>query len=371
MTRGQRKALVAVLSSAAAVAVGLPLFLSTPGEPHLPPGPAPAAHAVIDEEFVRSFWGERKGFRYDPVAYLMKEPDQSRTMNWREHPRGEFTLTVNEHGFHEDEPTPAEFDGTRILLAGDSHTAVIENEHSFPNLAESALRARFPGQRLEVVNAGVADTGPFCYLGMLRRCLELGPEVFVATIFVGNDFMDDLRLAYQLGRRQPPEVPESYREKARDAEERWTGPFYQGLNQAYRFKSFPGEAEVARELVLESVLGMQEVCRENGLDLFLVLVPTKMDIDRDDRETWLAACEALGLEERDVAVNLQLGQRVLAAAREHGIAGLDPSAEMRRASVPMYWKQDYHLGYDGHALLGSLMAAGLGEILERRLSGLR
>lgn len=322
----------------------------------------------MDEALARQFWREQKGFLFDPVAYLVKAPNLRATWDWPEYPSGEFVVVTNERGFREDQPTPQEFPGPRILVSGDSHTdGTVENRSSFANLAEERLREELH-QEVDVINAGVGSTSPSCYLGMLKKCLELRPDVFVAVLHAGNDFQDEIGLAHLLGRRQAPSNPPEYLARAKAVAEGFLG-FYQCLNQAYRFRTFPGEAEAATALVIEQVLAIEELCRQQNITFLLVLLPTKLDVEDDDRETWLKAYRELGLDERDAPLGLELGRRVLAAAREHGIECLDPTDAMRAASAPLYWRKDYHLGLEGHALLGTLLAERLEAILARRAAG--
>jgi hypothetical protein len=218
---------------------------------------------------------------------------------------------------------------------------------------------------VEVLNAGVGYTSPTCYLGMLKKRLDLQPDVFVTVVFAGNDFLDETNLGYQAGLWPSPETPPDYYERAKAVQQHASGPFWQGLNQAYRWKHLPGEEERPLALAHENFAEIERLCAEHGIALLCVLLPTKMDVDEDDRETWLSAAAELGLDERDVGLDLAIGRRLLDTLRSEGVACLDPTDEMLRSREMLYWKADYHLAVVGHALLGRLLARELVHLVLR------
>ncbi len=301
-------------------------------------------------------------FRYDPVAHLLFRPGIEQVVLWPEHPAGRFVVRTNELGLREDEPTAREKRGARILVAGDSHTAgLVSNPETFANRLEARLRAR-PGRAdVEVLNAGVSFTGPHCYLGILEKFLDLQPDVFVAVLFTGNDFHDDLRVRYLLDGWSPPLGDEAYVERLLAAQKSWSGPVSQGFNQAYRWKHFPWEPEPALEAVIDSFLAMHARCAEERITFLAVVLPTKMDVEpEDDAEVQESVRAGLGLAPEDLAVDRGLAERFVAAMRAAGVRCLDPLEEMRAAAHPLYWRMDYHLSLQGHELLA--------ELLERELA---
>lgn len=296
-------------------------------------------------------------YAYDPVALLVCRAGREQDWPWPEAPRGAFTLRTNELGLHEDGPTLAAEHGTRILVCGDSHTAgVVDNSDSFANRLEARLRA-LPGHAtLEVLNAGVAYTGPYCYRGMLEKRLDLQPRVCVAVLFTGNDFWDDLKIRYALDGWTPPRCNEEYLARLVAASARWRGPVSQGFNQAYRFEHFPWERERALAAVIESFLAMRDRCAQLGIQFLAVVLPTKMDVEpEDDAGVQTAVRTELGLTPEAAAVNRELGRSFAESMARAGVRCLDPLEALRRAPHPLYWRQDYHLGRAGHELLSELL----------------
>jgi hypothetical protein len=189
--------------------------------------------------------------------------------------------------------------------------------------------------------------------------------VFVAVLFAGNDFWDDLAVRYWLDGWSAPHGDDGYVARLAAAAERWPGPVSQGLNQAYRWKHFAGEAERALEAVLGSYLAMRDLCAARGIAFLAVALPAKIDVDEDDRETIEAARTALGLGPEDVAVNRELGRRFVEAVRAAGIRCLDPFEVMTESKAKLYWQRDHHLSQAGHALVADLLARELEELLPR------
>lgn len=318
----------------------------------------------IDERAAKSLFDlPRIGhdYVYDPVALLVMKPDLLMEWPWPEGPGGKITMRTNSLGLREDEPTALEKPGLRILVAGDSHTAgVIDNALTFANRLEARLRALPGRETLEVLNAGVGYTGPYCYRAMLEKHLGLRPDVFVAVLYTGNDFWDDLRIRLALEGRTPPWPDEAYRARLTRAFEHELASSSQGYNQAFRFKNFPAELEYALAAVTESFLGMRDRCAELGIAFLAVVLPTKMDVEPEDDGAALEFVRReLALDPEEAAVNRTLGRRFAEAMSAAGVRCLDPFESMRAAPHPLYWHEDYHLGDAGHALLAKLLFAEL------------
>jgi hypothetical protein len=101
-----------------------------------------------------------------------------------------ITAEANRCGHRDDEVAVKKLPGTyRILLLGDSYAMGydVRQEEAFPQVLESALRARL-GDRIEVVNAAVSGWQPFQYA---QYCEHYGapfePDLVIVTLFVGND----------------------------------------------------------------------------------------------------------------------------------------------------------------------------------------
>ena len=147
---------------------------------------------IHDEAFLHAYKELRPEDHkeYDPIAVLIPRPNDQWSFEWPEAlPGKSIRRRTNSRGFGRDSETSIAKSGFRVLVSGDSHTeGVVSNEDSFPNLLERALNENTT-QGAEVLNAGVGYAGPHCYLGALRKNLDLQPDVFIATVFAGNDFL--------------------------------------------------------------------------------------------------------------------------------------------------------------------------------------
>ena len=345
-----------------------------PAAPEVAAPPEPASvegeRKVYDLTLARHLFAaqlDNEPLAFDPQALLVRKPDQRSLWYWEEHPRGKFRVWTNDLGFNEAEPTRRTTPDVRILVAGDSHTqGVVDMDESFANVLEALLRKAEAGRSVDVLNAGVAYTGPRCYLGMLRRCLELGlrPDVFVAALFLGNDLHDELRLERALREVREPGFPEGYLEPLLLVSEAARGPVSQGFNQLYRYRHFPGEADEALALVIDAYERMKELCDAQGILLVALVVPTKMDVDLgDDREVVSWCQKELGLSDEAMNLHLAASRRFVTAMQERGILCVDPTEAMKSADTPSYWRRDYHLNVAGHRLV----AERLNEALAGRL----
>ncbi|HEX6885938.1 MAG TPA: hypothetical protein VF530_21370 [Planctomycetota bacterium] len=369
MDRGT-KTKVALAATSALVALGL--AVAARGIPALPwprgsAAPPATGHVPpLDEARARRFFAieSRPHIQYDPVASIVYTPGTTERWSWEEHPDGVFVREVNERSLNMARPTALAKRGLRVLVAGDSHTAGVVNcEESFCHVTERRLKRALGRRDVEVLNAAVPYTGPTCYLGVLHKHLELDPDVFVAVVFVGNDFLDESTLAQAAGRAHAPQVPPEYHDIVHAVWAEGDAVLAQGLNQAYRYHWFPEEAELALQTSLAAFREMKRACAAHGIALLAVLLPTKMDVDEDDRETWESAPSALGLAPEEAHANLALGRRLFAALQAEGIACLDPTEEMVRSTEVLYWKRDYHLAVRGHALVGRLLGERLAVTL--------
>ena len=330
------------------------------------PAPPVSGEHPLDEATVRALFGldHRTEYRYDPVAHILPVANRRRRFPWDEHPLGRVLCRSNNLGFAEDRPTEVEKHGLRVLVSGDSHTqGVVDNAESFCHVAERELQQRLARADVEVLNAGVGLTGPTCYLGVLQRYLELRPDAFVAVLYAGNDFVEEIALALATGRLPSPVVPAGYYETGERVHAEFEGPFSQGLNQAFRWHTFPDEVEFSLQAACAAYREMKSVCDAHGIRMLAVILPTKMDVEEDDHERWQAASAALQLEPGDVIRELEVARRFAECVRAAGLPCLDPTEDLRRADEVLYWRRDYHLGVRGHALLGSLLARELEPLL--------
>ena len=152
-------------------------------------------------------------YKADEIAGHIHQPNAKREFPWEEHSTGIMLITTNNLGFREDADTPKTkpANTTRILVTGDSHTdGVVHNAESFSNQLEHLLASEYPNRQFEVVNGGVGYYAPQNYAGFIERFAYLKPDVFILTIYTGNDFIDAVEVAHQRGKIAAPTRPDDY-----------------------------------------------------------------------------------------------------------------------------------------------------------------
>jgi hypothetical protein len=114
-------------------------------------------------------------------------------------------ITTNSHGFLSKEiPYKKPSDVKRILYLGDSFLTTTPHKYHFIPQIENYLNERMSPNIIESINLGIACTGTSVY----KKAFEVegglyNPDAVVVSIFVGNDFSDDMDNAGLLNKRRP------------------------------------------------------------------------------------------------------------------------------------------------------------------------
>jgi lysophospholipase L1-like esterase len=333
--------------------------------------PASMEGTVLDEAAAKVlFRGVRDGKRqmYDPVAWAVLKPDTTGSWKFEEHEGGVITSVTNNLGFRKDVDTQVEKHGPRILIAGDSHTdGMVDNDETFAQLLEERLNAREGQVPCEVLNGGVGATGPQNYLGTLKRNLYLKPDVFVAVLFTGNDFLNALAVSDFFSKRKDgkPSAIEDYQRLMMEAYKTYGAIVIDRFNQPLKFTRFPEVVDIALQASVDAFLEMDRICRAEGIRFVAVVLPTKPDADGPEvRATLLELLAAVGLSEEQFGVNARLGQRLAEALRAQGVQVVDCTERLRATNAtPHYWEKDWHLNVAGHVVVAELLAETVEPLL--------
>jgi len=346
----------------------------------LPPGaadtrmldPASLPGTVLDEETAKTlFHGLRSGDRemYDPVSYVVLKPNNTSEWKWPEHPTGKILVVSNNLGFRRDTDTQVEKHGPRILVAGDSHTdGLVWNKESFCTVLEERLNARPGAARCEVLNAGVGGSGPQNYVGTLKRNLYLKPDIFIAVLFTGNDFLNALAVDDFFTKRKDGEPTQikDYQRTMVAANKRWGPVVVDRFNQALKFVRFPEDADIALRAAVDSYLEMARICRDEHIEFVAAVLPCKPDVDTDEQDTFHELIASMNMTEEQFRINARLGERLAEALRAQGVRVLELAPGLRAdAGVPHYWVKDWHLAIAGHAVVAGLLQEVVEPLLPR------
>ncbi len=333
--------------------------------------PAALSGAVMDEEVARLLFPALRGAHgrkaYDPVAWVRLAPDHDGSVAIPEASGGRVAMRTNNLGLREDAPTRIAKQGLRVLVVGDSHTeGSVENAQSFANVLEAlenAARARHGEPPVEVLNAGVGGTGPHAFLGMVRKSTMLEPDVVVATLYSGNDLVNALTVSDFFTKRASRPRDAAYRERLEAAKELQV-QVAQGFNQAYYFRFAPEDVDVAVDETVRVLGSMAELCASRDVRFVVLLLPSKPDVEDDDRETVDRILDMLDMTREEFATNLALTRRVGARLAAAGVTVVDPTDALRAAAAapgatPLYWRTDHHLDPAGHAIVARVLREAL------------
>ncbi len=288
-------------------------------------------------------------YQADAVAVHVHRPYAKREYNWPESKSGKIIFQTNNLGFREDTDTAARKTKgvTRVLVTGDSQVdGVVNNSESFPSVLENRLNSESQTKKFEFLNGGVGYYGPDHYPLFLNKYLYLKPDIYIVCIYTGNDFIDSARILE--ARDGVNERPAEYIRSLQACQVN-EGAVSQVVNQVYYFKTFPQMKEKTLNHVQELMVKIRNVCKQQGIDLLLVLLPTKADVEwQRDAEALEKVKHCLKLSEADLRINRDLTEAFIKGLQNKNINVLDLYSSMKNKNDEFYWKKDYHLNGRGH-----------------------
>lgn len=324
---------------------------------------------ALPERLARSLFPMRSSTQtYDEYCYYRYKSGLSFPNDWPEHPKGRWYARTNSLGLREDADTPRGALDLRVLVTGDSHTdGVCDNSETFANRLEAALVERHPGRTIDVANAGKGGYSFYNYLGVLERflALELVPDVFVVTVYGGNDFEETLTAwHFFAGTLRETGSAESWArvEAGRKVNEPCMS---QGMLAVEFFRSQPEELQHALDAALSLSGQIASRARGAGVVPLFVYLPSCYELDPDrSMQEFGDVARAMSLERADFARVADLGDRYLTGLRALGVDVVDLRPAFRERRSELYWKKDHHINLAGHqevadALLEPVSKLGL------------
>jgi hypothetical protein len=311
--------------------------------------------------------------QYDPLCGKLWLPNERFTNRFPEYPGGEIEYVTNSRSLREDEEVRAEKPVLRVLVAGDSHTdGVCSNAESFANLTEKALvrRAqieassrgeRFEPRWIDVLNAGKGTHSFFNYLGTLERNLDLDPDVFVVTVYGGNDF-EELSWAWHgYGFDGPsPEGAARYRPQLVKAKRVHAQSLPQALMSLKFFAAYPREREIALRAATTVMERIQALCRERGIHLIVLYLPSRPEVEPENPDLSLPALlSAFELTPAALDTTRAMANQFLARIAELGIEAVDLRPAFLESKESPYWSWDWHINLVGHRLVAGALSQAL------------
>lgn len=321
----------------------------------------------IDRQTAEKLFSPEETLVYDAKTIYRYASNLHQTLPLAEHPDGQYLRRTNSAGEREDHETFVEKPDLFVLVTGDSHTdGVCNNGETFPNLLEAELARAHAGEKVEVLNTGVAGYGPYHYLSVLEKYLPREPRVHVLTFFGGNDFNDVLPLRHFFDHTLRPK-------SSRDA---WAGlerekhvsraAILQGVNQILHFRHFPEEAILALETCNQVNAEIDRLCRARDIPWIFVYIPSVFDGPWIEQAEMREHCkQALDLTDWDVAVGNRLADAMLGALRRRGVDVLDLRPVFAAEAGPWYWPE-LHVDLRSQSRLAELLAPRVEAALSTR-----
>ncbi|MFH1442094.1 MAG: hypothetical protein ABIH18_08670 [Candidatus Omnitrophota bacterium] len=296
---------------------------------------------------------------YDNIAGHVHKPYAIREYKWQEYRKEKIIIKTNNMGFREDADTLRikPLNTIRILVTGDSHVdGVLDNSESFPNQLEKLLNKESKDSHFEVINGGTGYYGPHNYYGFLKKFLYLHPDIFIVTVYLGNDFLDAVEFAYiEYGGNIPHSSDETIASLVSVGKLIGDGYVWQSLNQVVYFKNFSSVKNLAVEIVEQQFKDINNLCRKNKIELFVVLLPSKLDVEKALDDKLFDRIETnLGLSRQDMNINQQLKRVLSDWFDENKIKYLDMTCYMDGVEG-LFWQKDAHLSVKGNRLVSEIL----------------
>jgi hypothetical protein len=275
------------------------------------------------------------------------------TMPWPEHPDGQFDMVTNNLGFREDNPTKEQKaqNVKRILITGDSHIdGVLSNKDSYPNVLEALMNAS-DEEQVEVINAGNGFYSFKNYYGLLEKYKYLKPDVYIVTVYLGNDFIENL--IYEEDNLEFFRSPlyAYYRMKKKFIRMRTGLENSQHTNQAVFFSTYPSKIDETVSLSGDYLSKIKSICDNNDIDLEVVILPSSLEVDSSVRERFKKA----GWDKSTLGSNIEIKNRFIEVIKSKKISFFDLSNEFSSSDQKLYWDTDSHLNISGHKLAAQLI----------------
>jgi len=270
---------------------------------------------------------------------------------WKEHPAGFIQKYTNNLGFVERDSTfPTKPDSSiRILVTGDSHIdGVVNNEESFPNLLELNLNSAYKNKKAEVLNAAAGFYSFNNYAGILKKFQYLKPDLFIVTIYTGNDFIEGLLYDPENQNFVPALQTFWYRLVKLKFQLQTKMASTQSTNQVLFFKTFPKKKEQALNLAKKYFSEIKKMCVANSTQLLVVFLPTKLEADKKFRDD---VKNKSGWTDEDLNINKTMTDSLISWLNAQSILQLNVTKSIANKDQKLFWDMDQHLNIEGHKIL--------------------
>ncbi|MCP3916994.1 MAG: SGNH/GDSL hydrolase family protein [bacterium] len=308
--------------------------------------------------------------RFDPWCGYIYVAHKVTGKAFAEHPDGKYEKKANSLGIRSEAEPREQKPDVRILIAGDSHVdGVCDPTEGYPALLQDALGA----EKHEVLNAAHGGYEFFNYVGTLERFihLELVPDLFVMTVYGGNDFTGIVSRSRYHKMWPHKAWPQGYREfteRQRSAKGNLPSAFGQCVGSAGFLHYGPEQADALFANASALTREMGERCEELGIEFLVVFLPSPSELlDHANRGLIERSLEHLELEPEALDTLGAMRRRYVDFLSAEGIAHVDLYSSFREHEGLLYWNRDLHLNLDGHKLAAKAVEGAVREVLVRGL----
>jgi len=326
----------------------------------------------ISEEVARKLFPALRGhgngrYIFDPQAYFVERPYFRGYRPFREHPAGGWNIVTNNMGFRGKRDVRPQKAGLRILVTGDSHTfGLVPNSETFVSLTEEFLSHRLPEDvPLEILNAGVGAYSFFNYVGVYEKNLFLRPDIFVVTVYGGNDLLDVIPLAHYFLNLPPLPDNREYMELLVSANAIARKAMPQALRQVWFFHNHPEFRKIALSTGVAATLEIQRLCKKHETTFVCVYLPSVFESQSELlSDKWQQLLDFLKLPPKAIELNNALGDVFVDEVSRHGVHVVDMRPYFAKASHLLFWHSDNHLNTAGHRMVAQVLADTVEKLIK-------
>ncbi|MCF8144978.1 MAG: SGNH/GDSL hydrolase family protein [Deltaproteobacteria bacterium] len=281
----------------------------------------------------------------------------------------DWDFKLNSQGFKDTEFGQKDDDAYRILGIGDSFAyGVVPYAYNYLTLLESQLREE--GLRAEVFNMGIPSIGPKDYFSLLiREGLQLRPDMVLLSFFIGNDILESHRdrkwysysyvasLIHYMVKIRPKYEGRIIHGKNVycDTCPTFAPELYLQIESDRSRIYMTADADTPPfDEALDCLRQLRDVCRKNGIDLVVVLIPDEVQINdvlqREVRNR---------LSVNQSRWNIQLPNNILTAGlKEMGVDYVDlyPHFVKEAEENRLYKPRDTHWNIAGNQFAADIIS---------------
>ena len=291
-----------------------------------------------------------------------------------------YGFTLNSRGFHDTEFQQEKPPGlSRIVGIGDSFVfGVVPYEYNFLTLLENKMNTSPRGRSFEILNMGIPATSPREYFSVLvKEALPLKPDAALICIFVGNDFIEIspkpvLHHSFVISaakyvidslRYVEPNKGHGGHSQYNDEAPSFSETYFLEM-EAMRTEVYDQTSPMLSERLERVMFWIDEIrnaCNNNGIELFVLLIPDELQVNTELQEQVL---KKLGTNKYKLDFdrpNRRVGEEL--RARKIRYVDLLEPFRLKTKKFRLYKPRDTHWNIAGNRLAADLLYDFLHEAI--------